>query len=147
MDSCNARMIDMPYALMNPEAKKESTSRFLRTFQGSRGISIGPVPPPADAPLALTTWGLAVHGKSGTWAFDSGGPHAADYVYELPQGGGAPSDFYLCDSRLDPQVCALLGGNLKHACAEYYDPRTCDMCEDHGDTLQCAVRGWNVKYS
>eukprot|EP00971_Amphidinium_carterae_P129775 2570402-Amphidinium_carterae.1 len=79
---------------------------------------------------------MAVHGKSGTWAFDSGGRcavlacawllpvqqvnvrsssevclrHAYEYVYEVPQGGYAPSDYYLCDSREHPQHCGLLGG-------------------------------------
>eukprot|EP00439_Symbiodinium_sp_Y106_P050652 s556_g6.t1 len=95
--------------------------------------------------LPLTVWGQAVHGMSGTWSFDSGGLHSTDYVYKVEQGKGAPDDFYLCDARDRPQHCALLGGNLKHACAAWYDPKQCDFCEDLGDELKCDVRGWNHK--
>lgn len=52
------------------------------------------------------------------------------WVAFLSQGMGAPSDYYLCDSRERPQHCALLGGNMKRACAEWYDPRQCNYCED-----------------
>lgn len=95
--------------------------------------------------LPLTVWGMAVHGMSGTPTFDTGGLHANDYVYEVRQGHGAPADYYLCDSRDKPQYCALIGGNMKHACAEWYDPRQCNFCEDKGDSLVCTIRGWNAK--
>lgn len=94
----------------------------------------------------MTVWGLAVHGKSGTPWFDSHGIHASDYIYQIPQGNGLPPDYYVCDSRVNPQACALIGGNLRHACAEWYDPFACHFCEDHGDSLQCEVRGWNQKF-
>merc|ERR1712085_118354 len=79
----------------------------------------------------------------GTWGFDDHGARAAEYVYELPQGDGAPSDYYLCDARTGrPRTCALLGGNLRHSCLEWYDPGQCNFCEDRGRSLVCQVRGW-----
>eukprot|EP00747_Dinoflagellata_sp_TGD_P192012 gnl/TRDRNA2_/TRDRNA2_56242_c0_seq2.p1 gnl/TRDRNA2_/TRDRNA2_56242_c0~~gnl/TRDRNA2_/TRDRNA2_56242_c0_seq2.p1 ORF type:complete len:328 (-),score=52.48 gnl/TRDRNA2_/TRDRNA2_56242_c0_seq2:69-1052(-) len=125
---CNARMVDYPYGMVNPEGTRVGASKLREANQA----------------LPLTVWGMAVHGKSGTWAFDNHGPHAAEFIYEARQGKGAPSDYYLCDSRDGrPQQCALIGGNLRHACAEWYDPHMCDECEDHGSTIVCAVRGWN----
>lgn len=124
---CNARMVDMPAGLSNPEAR------------GSARLPAG------RQILPLTVWGIAVHGLSGTFSFDSHGSHAADYIFEVPQPGGLPSDYYICDSRERPQVCALLGGNMKHACAEFYDPQQCSFCEDHGSKLKCSIRGWNMK--
>lgn len=138
---CNARMVDMPYGLFNPAAESKSglggTADKLLSFVGAEKQM--------KVKLPLTVWGQAVHGMSGTWAFDSGGLHSTDYVYKVEQGKGAPDDFYLCDARDRPQHCALLGGNLKHACAAWYDPKQCDFCEDLGDELKCDVRGWNHK--
>merc|ERR1719387_2476572 len=93
-----------------------------------------------------TVWGIAVHGGSGSWAFDSSGPHAADHIYRIPQQDGSEDDYYVCDSRQNPKVCALLGGNLRRACAENYDPISCNFCVDHGATLTCEVRGWSHRF-
>merc|ERR1719247_1398398 len=101
---------------------------------------------PARAEPSRSVWGLAVHGLSGTPFFDSAGVHARDYIYSIKQGNGLPDDYYVCDSRTHPSQCALIGGNLRHACAEWYDPRQCNFCEDHGKSLTCAIRGWNNKY-
>lgn len=130
--SCNARMWDMPYGLFNNEVGKKE------------GLSIGKLrSTPIEADIGQSVWGFAVHGKTGTWAFDSFGPDAADYLYQVPQGNGAASDYYLCDSKTKPQLCALIGGNLKRVCAENYDPLQCNECEDLGSHLRCQVRGWN----
>ncbi|CAK0875454.1 unnamed protein product, partial [Prorocentrum cordatum] len=136
--NCSARMLDMPYGLANPEA----TDRDISALSALVGRS----PKAVNEVMPNTVWGMAVHGMSGTWAFDSHGNHAADYVYEVPQGKGAPSDFYICDSRTNPKACALIGGNLRHACAENYDARQCDFCEDKGEMLKCTIRGWNAKW-
>eukprot|EP00929_Paragymnodinium_shiwhaense_P100026 TRINITY_DN62026_c0_g1_i1.p1 TRINITY_DN62026_c0_g1~~TRINITY_DN62026_c0_g1_i1.p1 ORF type:complete len:380 (+),score=42.63 TRINITY_DN62026_c0_g1_i1:114-1253(+) len=130
--SCNARMLDMPYGLFNNDVGKRKA--FSITTARAK---------PIEGELSQSVWGFAVHGKSGTWAFDSYGPKAADYLYQVPQGKGAPSDYYLCDSREKPQLCALIGGNLKRVCAENYDPVQCNECEDLGTHLRCQVRGWN----
>merc|ERR1712217_459361 len=79
--SCNARMLDMPWGLFNNELDK---------FKG----------------LSDSVWGFAVHGKTGTWAFDSHGPHAGEYLWKLPQGGSIMPDYYICDSRDMPHLCA-----------------------------------------
>lgn len=135
---CNARMLDYPWALQNPEAQTAMPEHISRqeNLQRKRATA-------TFAPLPLTVWGTAVHGMSGTWAFDSHGGHATDYVYQVPQGEGLPSDYYLCDSRERPTHCALLGGNMRNACAEGWSPQGCGFCEDHGDKLVCQVRGWN----
>eukprot|EP00435_Cladocopium_sp_Y103_P027979 s595_g6.t4 len=117
---CNARMIDMPYGLDNPSAVEKS--EFGADFAMLGGKTT------MKAKLPITVWGQAVHGMSGTWAFDSGGLHSTDYVYKVEQSNGAPDDYYICDSRRRPQHCALLGGNVKQACAAWYDPRQCDFC-------------------
>ena len=137
---CNARMIDMPYGLGNPEAAEKS-------LFGGAGLAMAMLGGKTQmkAKLPVTVWGQAVHGMSGTWAFDSGGLHSTDYVYKVEQSNGAPDDYYICDSRRRPQQCALLGGNVKQVCAAWYDPRQCDFCEDLGDELKCEVRGWNHK--
>jgi hypothetical protein len=140
-EDCNARMVDMPYGLMNPEAAKneeKSAGKELKEALGLRRT--------ARVPPSQSVWGLAVHGKSGTYAFDSGGKHAADYIYAVPQGNGLPADYYVCDSRVNPTACALIGGNMRHACAEWYDPQQCHFCEDHGTSLTCEIRGWNPTY-
>jgi len=131
---CMARLIDYPWGLMNPSANKDEALKLTEYAGMIRGVRQVP---------SLTVWGLAVHGKSGTPFFDSHGVHAADYIYQIPQGNGLPPDYYLCDSRVNPQACALIGGNLRHACAEWYDPFACHFCEDKGDSLQCEVRGWS----
>merc|ERR1712194_910428 len=52
--------------------------------------------------------------------------------------------YYLCDARTGrPRTCALLGGNLRHSCLEWYDPGQCNFCEDRGRSLVCQVRGWD----
>ncbi|CAJ1439396.1 unnamed protein product [Effrenium voratum] len=140
---CNARMIDMPYGLNNPEAAEGSglggmADSALAMTGGEKQLK---------AKLPVTLWGQAMHGMSGTWAFDSGGLHSTDYIYKIEQGKGAPDDYYVCDSRRRPQQCALLGGNVKQACAAWYDPRQCDFCEDLGDELKCYLRGWDHKES
>jgi len=137
-DNCNARAVGYPWGLDNPEASKALTKRLNGGYHEE-------VRKPVEAPAPWTIWGMAVHGKSGTWAFDSGGRHAYEYVYEVPQGGYAPSDYYLCDSREHPQHCGLLGGNLVRGCAEYYDPISCPYCEDNGTSLTCQVRGWDPR--
>mmetsp|Transcript_17774 Transcript_17774/g.41399 ORF Transcript_17774/g.41399 Transcript_17774/m.41399 type:complete len:395 (+) Transcript_17774:35-1219(+) len=137
-DGCNARAIGYPWGLDNPEASKWLT-------KGINGSYHEEVHKEVNVPAPWTIWGMAVHGKSGTWAFDSGGRHAEDYVYQVPQGGYAPSDYYICDSREKPQHCGLLGGNLARGCAEYYDPISCPYCEDNGTTLTCQVRGWDPR--
>merc|ERR1719235_390838 len=134
---CNARLMDMPYGMSNPEAAKDETKGFMDVI-GKRRM--------ARVPPSKSVWGLAVHGKSGTWPFDTGGVHAADYIYSVPQGNGLPHDYYVCDSRTNPTACALIGGNLRHACAEWYDPRQCNFCEDHGKSITCEIRGYNPKY-
>lgn len=135
---CNARLVDMPYGLMSPEAKK-GESRSLKAIIGLKR-------PVRTAP-SRSVWGLAVHGLSGTPFFDSGGNHISDYIYSIKQGNGLPDDYYVCDSRVHPQACALIGGNIRHACAEWYDPEQCGFCEDNGSSIQCEVRGWNNLYS
>lgn len=136
-DKCNSRLIDMPYGLMNPEAAKDETKSMGQVVGVTRAARVEP---------SRSVWGLAVHGKSGTFSFDSGGTHAADYIYSVAQGNGLPADYYVCDSRTHPSACALIGGNLRHSCAEWYDPRQCNFCEDHGSSLTCEIRGWNAKY-
>merc|ERR1711988_1764259 len=101
---------------------------------------------PARADPPRSVWGLAVHSLSGTPFFDSGGNHISDYIYSIKQGNGLPDDYYLCDSRTHPQGCALIGGNLRHACAEWYNPEQCQFCEDLGSAIRCEVRGFNNKY-
>mmetsp|Transcript_89442 Transcript_89442/g.186869 ORF Transcript_89442/g.186869 Transcript_89442/m.186869 type:complete len:440 (-) Transcript_89442:98-1417(-) len=137
-DLCVARMTDMPYMLNNPEAISPVPGSFFKARKWKalkKNVT--------NSHLSESVWGHAVHGLSGTWGFDSFGDHAADYVYQVPQRQGAPSDYYICDSRTRPQRCALLGGDLEHSCAEWYDPRQCNYCEDKGDKLECQVRGWN----
>jgi len=136
-DKCNSRLLDMPYGLMNPEASKDETKTFSQAIGKKRASRVEP---------SRSVWGLSVHGKSGTFSFDSGGVHAADYIYSVAQGNGLPADYYVCDSRTHPSACALIGGNLRHSCAEWYDPRQCNFCEDHGSSLTCEIRGWNNKY-
>lgn len=136
MPGCNSRLNDFPWGLDNPYAKSAAGGSIMKWFYSK----------PTNQVPSLTVWGLAVHGKSGTPFFDSHGSHATDYIYEIRQGSGAPPDFYVCDSRTHPQACALIGGNLRAACAEWYDPRMCQMCEDHGHTIVCSVRGWSQKY-
>lgn len=131
--SCNARMLDVPRGRVSPSRSEPGPSI---------GVPAG-APTVAEEPMH-TVWGTAVHGQAGTWAFESQGPHATDFVYQLPQGHGAPPDFYLCDSPTEPKHCALLGGNMKHACAEWYDPQQCNFCEDKGETLRCHVHGWSA---
>jgi len=135
---CNARLTDMPYGLMSPEAKK-GESRSLK--------AIVKLKRPVNASPSRSVWGLAVHGLSGTPFFDSGGNHISDYIYSIKQGNGLPNDYYLCDSRVHPQACALIGGNIRHACAEWYNPEQCEFCEDVGSSIQCEIRGWNNLYS
>lgn len=134
---CNSRLVDMPYGLMNPESAKDETKSISQYL----GLRLATRVEPSQS-----VWGLAVHGKSGTFAFDSGGTHISEYIYSIPQGNGLPHDYYVCDSRTHPSACALIGGNLRHACAEWYDPRQCNFCEDHGSSLTCELRGWNSKY-
>ncbi|CAK8990198.1 Uncharacterized protein SCF082_LOCUS2134 [Durusdinium trenchii] len=73
----NARMIDMPYGLTNPEAAEKNDL-------GAAGATLAMVGGKTQmkAKLPVTVWGQAVHGMSGTWAFDSGGLHSTDYVYK-----------------------------------------------------------------
>lgn len=137
MATCNARLIDLPWGLMNPEAAKDEDKSLSQIVGIRRQARVQP---------PQSVWGLAVHGKSGTFSFDSGSPHIADYIYSVPQGNGLPHDYYVCDSRTNPSACALIGGNLRHACAEWYDPRQCNFCEDHGLSLTCEIHGWNNKY-
>jgi len=40
---------------------------------------------PADVKPPLTVWGVAVHGKTGTWSADSGTPQIWDHIYRIPQ--------------------------------------------------------------
>eukprot|EP00913_Durusdinium_trenchii_P009286 g8725.t1 len=89
---CNARMIDMPYGLTNPEAAEKNDL-------GAAGATLAMVGGKTQmkAKLPVTVWGQAVHGMSGTWAFDSGGLHSTDYVYKVEQQNGAPDDYYICD--------------------------------------------------
>merc|ERR1719408_41944 len=136
-DGCNARLTDMPWGLMSPEAKK-GEKKSLKMMLGLKR--------PARAEPPRSVWGLAVHGLSGTPFFDSGGNHISDYIYSIKQGNGLPDDYYLCDSRTHPQGCALIGGNLRHACAEWYNPEQCQFCEDLGSAIRCEVRGYNNKY-
>merc|ERR1712046_530791 len=107
--TCNARMFDMPFGLFNWEADKfkgRNLFKILNPNPAKRGL-------PMTTKLSESVWGMAVHGKTGTWAFDSHGPHAGDYLYKIPQGTAMP-DYYICDSRNTllrprPQSCALLG--------------------------------------
>jgi len=139
--SCNARMFDMPWGLLNNEVYK---IRGKRPVIDAAQLLMGY---PTEVPLGQTVWGMAVHGKTGTWAFDTGGRKAIDHLYQLPQGRGLPADYYLCDSALEPRSCALIGGNMRFACAEWYDPVQCSECEDLGEDLKCEVRGWNDYFS
>lgn len=138
---CNARMVDMPYGMTNPEAWKDNPSLVSGTLH-PKDYAKRPV---VEQNPSETLWGMAVHGRAGTPFFDSWGHHAVDYIYRIPQKNGAEDDYYLCDDRNHPRLCALLGGNLRNACAANYDPFTCNYCQDHGDTLTCHVHGWNYK--
>lgn len=134
---CNARLEDYPYGLMNPEAVKDEEQGIHHLLGIKKSVFANP---------ASTVWGLIVHGLSGTFGFDNQGAHATDYIYKIKQPNGIAPDYYLCDSRTHPQRCALLGGNMAHNCAEWYDPRMCNYCQDHGAMLTCQVRGWNSKF-
>jgi len=134
---CNARLEDYPYGLMNPEAVKDEKKTIAMALGLKRAVFASP---------AQTVWGLSVHGKSGTYAFDNHGTHATDYIYKIKQPNGLAPDYYVCDSRTSPQHCALIGGNMQHNCAEWYDPRMCNFCQDHGAMLTCQIRGWSSKF-
>eukprot|EP00927_Polykrikos_kofoidii_P072624 TRINITY_DN68726_c0_g1_i1.p1 TRINITY_DN68726_c0_g1~~TRINITY_DN68726_c0_g1_i1.p1 ORF type:complete len:473 (-),score=68.01 TRINITY_DN68726_c0_g1_i1:63-1445(-) len=133
---CNARTFDMPHGLYNNEAGKLKKRSLLEILNPSREA-------PAEASLPESVWGVFVGGKSGTWGFGADSPR---YLYQLPQGRGAAADYYICDSPDKPHHCALIGGNMRRACAEWYDPGQCSECEDLGTSLRCDVRGWNEPY-
>jgi len=124
------------------KAQKDCTSGGLGGFLCNARLIDLPMNIVLDRPWH-TVWGSVVYGKAGSWAFDNYGARAHEHIFEVPQPGG-PSDYYLCDSIKDPKRCALLGGNMKHACGDAYNPRKCGFCVDKGDWLECEVRGWNI---
>eukprot|EP00928_Gymnodinium_smaydae_P090267 TRINITY_DN74095_c0_g1_i1.p1 TRINITY_DN74095_c0_g1~~TRINITY_DN74095_c0_g1_i1.p1 ORF type:complete len:461 (-),score=63.85 TRINITY_DN74095_c0_g1_i1:70-1452(-) len=139
--NCNARMFDMPYGLLNNDAMKYKGKTMQKLLLGIKKFTL-------EARPEETVWGIAVHGLTGTWAFDSGTTHAGDYLYQIPQEQGLSSDYYLCDSRDGhPHYCALIGGNMRNVCAQWYDPVQCSECEDMGASLKCQIRGWNDMYN
>ena len=171
---CNARLADMPWGRINPVAESEHAFNSWRAKGYNEALMYSPDPPVLDVTVqpTSTVWGLAIHGKSGTPWFESGGANIYDFIYRIPQwsegtlgenttkmkdsssladkipadveASAERSDYYLCDSAYNPKECGLIGGQLWD-CLWAYDAKQCHYCENRSSSLVCEVRGMNAQ--
>lgn len=122
-DNCNARLVDLPYKMRNPIADLQDSgyTKLKRNWAVNKIVQgLGFSSLPVDATPAQTVWGQAVHGKTGSWAMDSGTEYIYDHLYRIPQyNPGFPPKFL--EKAIPDKILKLRTNKRGERCGEFGD--------------------------